>query len=460
MEEAVSPRKHRQQLGRDHTHGASTLLVAILAFFGISQIWQNHRALPSRKDIESAKEIALATGRLPASSPKETALATGRLPTNKEFLYSIPGLVPALLEMADDPCEWIERAGVDAFRGRCDFGAPVEGGDCGTACDTSENGKCRAWTRKGKMCFLKWCDDDAGQAPVILGATSAVRRNHTACAARRGWKIDGEDESRSRWLSAYPGVQTFLTHRRKPTDGETFGPIATIRGERHSGTNWVRAMIETNCPSLHHRLSQSLDSDGAYGWKHGMSPDNFSPTSKDALIIVVRSAASWVPKMKRVAYNGELDMHRSNTLSHYMRLTFVDNYSKTRYRNIVDLRSAKYRDYEALARRCPSNVVAVRYEDLVQDTAAFLFKALSRHIPACDASSFKAVLSYAKFGATAQNKHVEHVASWNKADWGILLSLLDGALEADLGYVYDRDKPGDCDVIQPPNRTWLLTSER
>lgn len=415
-----------------------------------------------------AKKKELAARRA-ALARKESALSTLRkgaaLPVERALLESIPGLAKVLLEQrmhhsksAEDPCHWVERAGVDAFRGRCDLAAfESDPPDCAKACDETKNGRCRAWTRVGNRCFLKWCDS-AGAEAKIRDATSAVRANRTACAERRGWTIsDYEPEWLTLWRAHYGVAQTFLSHHRKPTDGHTFGPIATIRGERHSGTNWVRAMLEANCPSLGHRLSASLDSDGAYGWKHGPSPRNWSPDSKDAMIVLVRSAASWVPKMKRVAYNPDLDRYRKDSLAHYMLRSFVDNYSKARFKSVVELRSSKYRDYGNLASRCKTNVFAVRYEDLVQSGATFLFKALARHISACLRATFQPVEKYTKFGAMNTGRpYVENIPVWTRSEWATLLALLDLNLEASLGYVYKSNSPGDCDVLRPPNSTWLL----
>lgn len=376
--------------------------------------------------------------------------ATGVLPIDKELLESVPGLAPRL-----KACQWILYEGVDLFRGRCDLAA-VEGADCASACDDTEDGKCKAWTRVDTSCFLKSCSD-AGQEVLVRNAISGVRANETRCAALRGWTRYVEPDWMRRWRDVY-GSPNFETHRRKPTDAATFGPLVTVRGERHSGTNWVRAMVDKNC-ALGHRLGPTLDSDGMYGWKHGFVPDNWSPDTLDAMIVLVRSAASWVPKMKRSAYNQDLDRRgkAAKSLTDYMRIAFKDNYSQRSFSSVVDLRTAKYVNYRETVQRCPKNVFAVRYEDLVTHGAAFLFEALGTHLPACSAKPFVPVETYTKFGASSSTQHVEHVPNWSPQDWDTLFHKLDVALETQLGYDYAHDRPGDFETKKPPHHddSWL-----
>ena len=97
-------------------------------------------------------------------------------------------------------------------------------------------------------------------------------------------------------------------------------------------------MAEKNCRGLPHRLSESLDvgrgvglilgevvvlfvdefeatacffsrnhccetthpqADGAYGWKHDFIPLHWDRRSRDRMVCVLRSAATWLPKMRR-----------------------------------------------------------------------------------------------------------------------------------------------------------------
>lgn len=375
--------------------------------------------------------------------------ATGVLPIDKELLESVPGLAPRL-----KACEWIVYEG-DLFRGRCDLAA-IEGADCASACDDTEDGKCKAWTRVDTSCFLKSCSDIGPADFAARGAISGVRANETRCAALRGWTRYVEPEWMRRWRDVY-GSPTFATHKRKPTDATTFAPLVTVRGERHSGTNWVRAMVDKNC-GVGHRLAPSLDSDGVYGWKHGFVPDNWSPDTLDAMVVLVRSAASWVPKMKRSAYNQDLDRRgkTARSLADYMRIAFVDNYGQRQFASVVDLRTAKYVNYRETARRCPKNVFAVRYEDLVTHGAAFLFEALGTHLPACSAHPFVPIDTYTKFGASSSTQHVEHVPNWSQQDWDALVQKLDVALETQLGYDYSAN-PGDVETRRPPPQedSWL-----
>ena len=55
------------------------------------------------------------------------------------------------------------------------------------------------------------------------------------------------------WRRAH-GRDTYETHARRWDHGATYGPIVTIRGERHSGTNWLRVMVDKNCDVPHHGI--------------------------------------------------------------------------------------------------------------------------------------------------------------------------------------------------------------
>ncbi|KAJ8598809.1 hypothetical protein CTAYLR_008643 [Chrysophaeum taylorii] len=474
---ATSPRRRDAQKKRWFKRsGSATVLVGAAVVVGVLHMSHWHLgvpgwvgelprpAVPSRprgRFAVAAKRAEIAE-RLAILERRQQALARLRAGLETDVVGAAPELTDYFLlrttpsgEDEEGACRWIEHDGVDLFRGTCDLATVENSENCGSSCD--ETNACVAWTRLGRTCYLKACTA-AGPHHEISGATSALRANHTRCAELRG--IARAEPPRAwleRWRVAY-GTQTFESHRRQKADADMFGPIVTVRGERHSGTNWVRAMVSENCPTVPHRLSPYLDSDGAYGWKHGGAPQNWSPDTKDAMIVLIRSAAAWLPKMKRVAYNSELDARgrAAKSLSAYVRVPFVDNYDTRRYASVVDLRTAKYKDYRDLALRAPRNVFAVRYEDLVERGASYLFRAIEAHLPACDARAFVEVKSYAKFGATNPSKpHVEHVPDWTQPDWNALLSRLDANLETDLGYVYEPATPGDFDVNPPPTPTWL-----
>ena len=265
--------------------------------------------------------------------------------------------------------------GVDSFKGACDLGGAVLGiatpAACGAACDAVEG--CRAFSHLGTACYLKECADspfalDGAAPPAVAGATSGTRVNASSCDAFRGAVQPAVDFARPpAWLREWQrlhGRETFLTHVRAWDDAEKYAPLVSVRGERHSGTNWVRVMLNKNCPRMPHRLSATLDCDGAYGWKHDLVPAHFDARSGDRMVVVLRNAAQWLPKMKRTSYNAQLDkLGKKQSIKAFLETKFTDNYSGLKFEGVLAMRARKYAQYAERA-RTHANLIAVRYEDL------------------------------------------------------------------------------------------------
>lgn len=100
--------------------------------------------------------------------------------------------------------------------------------------------------------------------------------------------------------------------------------LVTIRGERHSGTNLVRVLIDQNAVDLmdskdhvqraiRRRNSSvasynytAIDVDAVYGWKHGFlrhSYPNDQILPSDVLLVVTRDVFSWIISMFHQPYN-------------------------------------------------------------------------------------------------------------------------------------------------------------
>merc|ERR1711862_601222 len=104
--------------------------------------------------------------------------------------------------------------------------------------------------------------------------------------------------------------------------------LISIRGERHSGTNWLRQLILENCPKLKFQIysnddenteedkKQNLlyDADGKYGWKHGLLHDNFDQLldQNDVLLVIFRDWRSWLPKMRSQNYQPSIHHLRNH----------------------------------------------------------------------------------------------------------------------------------------------------
>ncbi|KAH8052594.1 hypothetical protein JL722_10148 [Aureococcus anophagefferens] len=108
----------------------------------------------------------------------------------------------------------------------------------------------------------------------------------------------------------------------------------------------LRVMVDKNCDVPHH-LSERLDSDGAYGWKHDFVPDGFDGRSRDALVVVFRSAATTSTAAKRL------------TLAQYVAAAFAER-GRT-YAGVLAMRDAKYTQYRDVLRRCPNAIGCVEF---------------------------------------------------------------------------------------------------
>ncbi len=95
-----------------------------------------------------------------------------------------------------------------------------------------------------------------------------------------------------------------------------------IKGERHSGTNWVRALMEKNVESSINVNQTSLD----IGWKHGFLPPLGwgKPIEENELLIVVtRDVFTWLPKMHRMSYDPEMNEKGSKRFADFIRTDYT-----------------------------------------------------------------------------------------------------------------------------------------
>ena len=93
-------------------------------------------------------------------------------------------------------------------------------------------------------------------------------------------------------------VVTGLVHALACSGTPTF---VSIKGERHHGTNWVRQMINIACPTTAFIVNDKVDSDGAWGWKHGMFTFDLPPPNVLPLVLY-RRIDTWLPHMARNTY--------------------------------------------------------------------------------------------------------------------------------------------------------------
>jgi hypothetical protein len=101
----------------------------------------------------------------------------------------------------------------------------------------------------------------------------------------------------------------------RPLNEECNTKVSTIntivfRGERHSGTKWIRSILEQN-------LKRSIyinQDDPKYGWKHGFLPPlgwgERIQSDTVLLLVVTRDVFTWLPKMYVEAYDKPTNKNR------------------------------------------------------------------------------------------------------------------------------------------------------
>lgn len=221
-------------------------------------------------------------------------------------------------------------------------------------------------------------------------------------------------------------------------------------------------MISNNCPDVRHWWSQHLDSDGLYGWKHDFIPETFDSRSRDAIVLVFRSAIVWVPKMQHSAYSEPIQRISRGSISTFVSRPFTER--GKRFDNLLHLRGQKYRQYLAFL-DSHHNVVGVRYEDLsIEPTYLFKHLALELAFPCLhNQENFNYVRAYAKFGAVSSANSKLSFSSapnrtWSVEDWKAVVTRLDIEVEHKLGYGYDDSIPGRWYHLPLPPRSPLLKS--
>ena len=94
-----------------------------------------------------------------------------------------------------------------------------------------------------------------------------------------------------------------------------------IKGERHSGTNWIRSMLQHNVKEGIEVSQESME----LGWKHGFLPPNGwgrPLTENDLLLVITRDIFTWLPKMAKQAYDDGMDKKRQLGFSRFIRTDY------------------------------------------------------------------------------------------------------------------------------------------
>jgi len=250
-----------------------------------------------------------------------------------------------------------------------------------------------------------------------------------------GWELRGPSKANA---SLHPSC----------TLAERAVKLVTIRGERHSGTGWLRGTLLKNCQLEWLKPGQgSLDADGKYGWKHSELHSKLDPG--DFLIVVTRNASTWLPKIQAEPYAAAVPGKRSMHEFLQARWPKQPNIGESAWTNVTEMRTGKYLQWLSYSSRHPRMSVVLRYEDLVADFPAVLRRLASEFCVPCWTHRYEPVSSYYKFltetsrAFSPSQEETRSLARWRPVDWRKACHGLDLSLEARLGYTLNcSDTPG------------------
>jgi hypothetical protein len=267
-----------------------------------------------------------------------------------------------------------------------------------------------------------------------------------------------------------------------------------IKGERHTGTNWIRGIIRENVSSQSVKIEQDSND---FGWKHGFLPPEGwgKPISNDeVLVVITRDVFTWLPKMVSESYDPFMNRKRHEGFSRFIRgkyggfcqpidkrlrssiqkqfcakfkrtffgLLDLEDFPAETADNLIKIRNQKYKQwlsddpadgtYLGSKDSFLKNRIHVRLESMVDGQIDSGISAkdqrqligdplLDRCIPT--AENFREVTDYTKWLGRKKNKtfnaHEEKnmlLENYSKEDLRFVLSQLDLEFENRIGYDY------------------------
>jgi hypothetical protein len=252
-------------------------------------------------------------------------------------------------------------------------------------------------------------------------------------------------------------------HCSAPKTGEI-----VVKGERHSGTNWIRKIIWQNIQG-----ENTIVRDSMHGWKHGFLPPMgcCEPLSEnEILVIVTRDVFTWLPKMMEETYDPIMNGKRGKGFSSFIRAKYEGKQSTPEKTadNLVQIRTQKYKQwlsddpanatYSGSKDSFLKNRIHLRLESLttdqrIDDNNGTHVKELQHRLigdPLWDrcvlmADSFREVTSHTTWNGNQKKdkskidplqEKKKMLEMYSKEDLRFVLSQLDLAFEKRLGYDY------------------------
>ena len=223
-----------------------------------------------------------------------------------------------------------------------------------------------------------------------------------------------------------------------------------VWGERCSGTNFVDALLERNCPALRLRGAR-------WQWKHGQA--RLTGANPRILnVFVIRDPFHWAQSLHRSPWHLSARL-RGRDFPSFIRQEWVGVFYdqgkytperpgdrhpvlRRRFRDIWEMRTVKLRHSLVAASRLP-NGVFVRYEDVSEDPRAFV-ATVARRFGLQSLPEFQPVKDYK--GEAWKSFEGNSEAPMNDAEREYILSRLDPKLEGFLGYLPDAGASGNGDL--------------
>lgn len=221
-----------------------------------------------------------------------------------------------------------------------------------------------------------------------------------------------------------------------------------IYGERNSGTNYLKELLETNYNAnyLNYKHNDNkfiLDNT----WKHCLiNYENYNYIDNVFCFVISREIYPWLQSMYKKPYFitksnnfSEFISEKYFKLNHEVDNYEIDLYNRESFINIIDCYNQKYYNYFYKLPHCFKNYIHIRYEDLLETDGQILKQLL--YLKGVESNNFTNVINNsAKHIQTNktfydQKKNINlYKEKYNKNDINYINKYLDKNLYNDLGY--------------------------
>lgn len=322
----------------------------------------------------------------------------------------------------------------------------------------------------GRKLLAKIQDGGAPASQTIISSHEAAKSDNR--------RTEGGVNNEGALPSAVSPKPAPLSTPEKPRCTEKKRGEIVLKGERHSGTNFIERILQFNTSNLN--TIAGVKGSAKFGWKHAFLPPlggkgrPFDP-STETLVVITRDAFTWLAKMMEQTYDPLMNAKRAGGFSAFLRASYTnicqddvgtmkgEDVCETA-ENLIQARTLKYKQwlsddpdramYVGSREAFLQSRLHVRLEDVAnRDDGAttrrrqrkFLADALrERCVQARTANEFRAVTYktthsmtpwHKKIDATKETKQM--LAKYTKEDLRFVLSQLDLEFERKIGYDYD-----------------------